>query len=261
MSVVVLLAPSVMPVVTNAQAGVDPEWIKAYEFMRDNGLTSATTYERFAPLNGITREQLAAFASRYYKNVLKKTEKDGTARCSFTDAQLFDPTLVTAITEACEFGLMGVGITAFNPKGQVTRGEVLTVMSRMLFGNKHNGGTPFWANHETALFNAGIVNIRHPQANANGPMNRLFTALMMMRAANADVGEDIDEDIDCTDPMMALFCEEDETDTGTGGTGTVETPGTNTGAVYDDTSRPVSNGNVTLTATSKLPNGASIPSK
>jgi len=245
-----------MPVVTNAQAGVDPEWVSAYEFMRDNGLTSATTYEGFAPLNGITREQLAAFASRYYKNVLKKTEKDGTARCSFTDATSFDPTLVTAITEACEFGLMGVGITAFNPKGQVTRGEVLTVMSRMLFGSEHNGGTPFWANHETALFNAGIVKTRHPQSNANGSMNRIFTALMMMRAANdMDMGDD---DIDCTDPLMAIFCEEDGTDNGTGTT-MPENPETPTGTGYDNTDRPVSNGNLTLTATSKLPNGASIP--
>jgi hypothetical protein len=69
-------------------------------------LTSANTYEGFNPLNSINREQLAAFASRYYKNVLNMSEKDLDARCSFSDASQFDPTLVTSITEACEFGLM-----------------------------------------------------------------------------------------------------------------------------------------------------------
>ena len=224
MSAVAIVANVMLPIVPAFAQNVPAEWTEAYQFMKDNNLTSATTYEGFAPLNGITREQLAAFASRYYQNVLEKTEKDGDARCSFTDAGQFDPTLVTAITEACEFGLMGVGITAFNPKGAVTRGEVLTVVSRMLFGNEHNGGTPFYANHETALFDAGIVNVKHPTANANGAMNRIFTALMLMRAADVEIGEEPD----CTDPMMAIFCEDDAT-TGTGTT--PETPTTSTGAV------------------------------
>lgn len=255
MSAFVLVAQAVVPVATYAQASVDPEWMSAYEFMKDNGLTSATTYEGFNPLNGITREQLAAFASRYYAKVLMKTEKVEDASCTFTDQSMIDSTLVAAVTDACEYGLMGVGITAFNPKGNVTRGEVLTVMSRMLYGDENNGGTPFWANHEQALYDAGIVTKKHPEVDANGPMNRIFTSLMMVRASE-DVEDD--SDIDCTDPLFSIFCEEEDA-----GTGNVVEPteedNTTTGTVYDDDNRPTSNAAVTLTASSKLANLASIP--
>jgi len=134
----------------------------------------------------------------------------------------------------------------------MTRGEVLTVMSRMLYGNEHNGGTPFWANHEQALFDAGIVNMRHPQANANGSTTRIVLALMLYRTSNM-IDDIVDPEL-CEDPAFAILCE-DPTDP----VDPVDPITPNTGTNYDDTNRPVSNGALTLSATSKLANGSSIP--
>ncbi|HBB04406.1 TPA: hypothetical protein DCZ39_06000 [Patescibacteria group bacterium] len=39
---------------------------------------------------------------------------------------------------ACQLGLMGVGITDFNPNGEVTRAEFGTVLSRALYGEQYN---------------------------------------------------------------------------------------------------------------------------
>jgi hypothetical protein len=40
---------------------------------------------------------------------------------------------------SCQLGLMGQGITVFNPDGEVTRAEFGTVLSRALYGDTYNG--------------------------------------------------------------------------------------------------------------------------
>jgi hypothetical protein len=41
------------------------------------------------------------------------------------------------INIACQLGLMGQGVTTFNPDGEVTRAEFGTVLSRALYGTKY----------------------------------------------------------------------------------------------------------------------------
>jgi hypothetical protein len=44
----------------------------------------------------------------------------------------------------------------------VTRGEFATVLSRVLWGNKYDGATEFYAGHIAALYNAGIIENTDP---------------------------------------------------------------------------------------------------
>jgi hypothetical protein len=121
----------------------------------------------------------------------------------------------------------------------------------MLYGNTHNNGTPFWARHESALYDAGVVTVKHPTVNANGVMSRIFTALMLYRAA--DFAE---PEVDfCLDPEFANTPLCADTTNPTNPT----TPTNPIDSGYDNTNRPVSNGSLTLTASSKLPNFSSIP--
>jgi hypothetical protein len=86
------------------------------------------------------------------------------------------------ITEACQLGLMGVGITAFNPNGVVTRAQFGTVLDRVLNGDANDGSDPYYADHLSALKDAGIMtNISNP----NAPEVRGYVMLMMQRAAGA----------------------------------------------------------------------------
>ena len=73
---------------------------------------------------------------------------------------------------------MGQGITAFNPKGVVTRAQFGTVLSRALRGNLFDGADPYYKDHLQSLKDVGIMTkIDTPSANEI----RGYDMLMMMR--------------------------------------------------------------------------------
>ena len=98
--------------------------------------------------------------------------------CSFDDTSKESAELKGYMTYACQLGLMGVGTNKFNPNGEVTRAEFATVLSRALYGNTHNGGTPYYQKHLDALKNAGIISNITPTLKEQ----RGFVMLMLMRA-------------------------------------------------------------------------------
>jgi hypothetical protein len=52
---------------------------------------------------------------------------------------------------------MGQGITAFRPYDTISRAEFGTALSRVLWGDQYEGGTPYYANHLQALKSAEIM--------------------------------------------------------------------------------------------------------
>lgn len=112
------------PVVT------DPEMIDAISWGYDAGLTKYSGTDTFMPYANLTREQFAKFASQFGMSVLGLEEVAG--NCDFTDTAMADDTLTDSITAACTLGLMMGHDGKFMPKQEVTRGQVATVVSRML---------------------------------------------------------------------------------------------------------------------------------
>jgi|GEM_PF-472333 len=108
----------------------DPEMIDAISWGYDAGLTKYSGTDTFMPYSNLTREQFAKFASEFASSVLGLDEVAG--NCSFTDTADADYTLTESIVAACEFGLMMGHDGKFMPKQEVTRGQVATVVSRML---------------------------------------------------------------------------------------------------------------------------------
>lgn len=100
---------------------------------------------------------------------------------------------------------MGQGITAFRPYDTISRAEFGTALSRVLWGNEYEGGTPYYANHLNALKSAAIMN---QIANAESTKEiRGYVMLMLMRSEEGGAA------VDCEDPAIALACLDPELDT------------------------------------------------
>lgn len=181
--------------------------------------------------NNLTREQFAKFASEFASSqldVAADTSKD----CSFSDESSFDSTLTASIVKACQQGLMMGSNGVFMAKQLVTRGQVATVISRML-------GEIDALSSEQAHFDylksIGVMNV----ANLNSAMSRGDVFLVLYRLANSDNG-----DLCTLDPTLP-GC----TDNGTGST--------NTGTVVKEGDLQISLNPSTPANMSSIPNTGS----
>lgn len=64
---------------------------------------------------------------------------DTSLACEFDDIADQSSELKNYIKRACQLGLMGQGITSFDPNGEVTRAQFGTVLSRALYGSGYDG--------------------------------------------------------------------------------------------------------------------------
>jgi hypothetical protein len=143
----------------------------------------------------ITRAELAKMLANWAKSSDKvSVTMDETKSCEFTDTASVKGDLGVAITESCQMGLMGQGITAFRPYDTITRAEFGTALSRALWGSKYEGGTPYYEKHLKALQAAGIMKY----IDGNWPASqevRGYVMIMLMRVENTDIA-DIDNPTD-----------------------------------------------------------------
>lgn len=66
------------------------------------------------------------------------------------------------------------------------RAEVVTVLSRLLFGDANNGGDVFWENHMDALVADGMVTVADPSI----VEQRVNTFIMLMRKVANEPNKD-----------------------------------------------------------------------
>ncbi len=150
----------------------------AYDYAYNLGITTQSSIDSANMYGSLIRSNMAKMMVNFAKEVFNQTP-DTSLECSFTDLNGQSQEMKDYIKEACQMGLMGQGITAFNPNGAVTRAQFGTVLSRVLRGTENEGGTPYYAKHLKALNDAGIMNnISNPMANEI----RGYVMLMMERA-------------------------------------------------------------------------------
>ena len=63
---------------------------------------------------------------------------DSIKQCTFDDVANQSAEMRFYIRISCQLGLMGVGMTNFEPNTEVTRAQFGTVLSRALYGEKYN---------------------------------------------------------------------------------------------------------------------------
>ena len=121
-------APGAPAPFTDVPAG--QYYAEAVAWAAANSIVNGTSETTYAPLNNITREQMAAILYRYaqYKNY----DVSGSADLStFTDAASISDYAVSALQWAVDAGLInGKGNGILDPKGSATRAEVSAILSR-----------------------------------------------------------------------------------------------------------------------------------
>jgi hypothetical protein len=198
-----LFAQTVVPSAGVFGATYSQELQDAYNWAYGKGVTTMSTIDNANMYGAITRAEMAKMLSVYATEVLGY-EADTSKACNFTDIDSVKGDLHDYIIKSCQLGLMGQGITAFRPYDTISRAEFGTALSRTLWGNQYEGGTPYYANHLNALKAAGIMN---QIANAESTKEvRGYVMLMLMRSEGNDAV------VDCDDPVIALACNLDSED-------------------------------------------------
>jgi hypothetical protein len=177
------------------------------------------SYEAANMTSPISRAQMAKMLSVYATKILGMTP-DTSKDCTFSDIASVQGDLHDYIIESCQLGLMGQGITAFRPYDLIPRSEFGTALSRTLWGETYNGGTPFYAKHLDALKEAKIMTKIANAENTNEI--RGYVMIMLQRAAEAGIDcDDTDVVLACLDDInncpaacKAAYDEEDNTETG-----------------------------------------------
>ena len=135
----------------------------------------------------LTRKDMAKMITNFAVNVLKKTIASWT-NCVFSDIATQSKETQTYATAACRLGLMGYNSdgktlkATFDPNTEVDRAQFGTILSRVLYGDKHNASnitTPYYANHLDALKDVWVM------SKINSPTQkelRGYVLLMMMRS-------------------------------------------------------------------------------
>ena len=162
---------------TNTWSDDDNELYNAYQYAYTIGITTMPTIEQANIYGNLIRSHMAKMMTNYAIEVIGLT-LDTWANCVFDDIANESAELQWYIKKACQLHLMGVGINNFNPKGEVTRAEFGTVLSRVLWWGQYNGGTPYYLNHLAALKTAAIISNNNPSLKET----RGYVMLMLMRA-------------------------------------------------------------------------------
>ena len=203
LSAMVVAVSMTLPSASVFAASYSQELQDAYNWAHEKGVTTMSSIDNANMYGAITRAQMAKMLSVYAKEVLGNTP-DTSATCEFGDIDSVKGDLHDFIIESCQLGIMGQGITAFRPYDTISRAEFGTALSRVLWGGKYEGGTPYYANHLNALKSAAIMN---QIANAESTKEiRGYVMLMLMRSEGGS-------NVDCEDPAIALACLDPELDT------------------------------------------------
>ena len=177
LAIVAMLA-STVPTAVLGTGSYSDEFEGAYDYAYGIGITTQSNIDIADMYGSLIRSHMAKMMVNYATEVLGRTP-DTSKECAFIDIANETEELHGYIREACQLGLMGVGIDSFNPNGLVTRAQFGTVLSRALYGDVYNDGNPYYVNHLNALKDAGIMNyIDNPNQNEI----RRYVMRMMQRA-------------------------------------------------------------------------------
>ena len=131
---------------------------------------------------GMTRAEMAKMMAEFAQKVLgkkaTKTDLPKYADISEIKWDLFDYIQLAYQLQIMGIDAKGNAMENFNPHGLVSRAEFATVLSRVLFGDKHNQtGADFYTSHLNALKEHGVLK------NTNPEMQELrgWVMLMLMR--------------------------------------------------------------------------------
>ena len=165
-----------------------PEITSAFTFAYNFGITTQCPITKASLDDKVIRSHFAKMISEFALKVLKK-QPNTKLSCAFADITHESTEMKNYIKTACQLGLMGresngkTTQTYFTPTGTMTRAQIGTVLSRLLYGNVNNStdSVNWYTKHLQALKTSGIMNDISPP---NHEEIRWFILLMFKRAAD-----------------------------------------------------------------------------
>lgn len=144
------------PVGSIAWSTFSDEMNEAYLRAYANGITTMSTIQKANMTGKLIRSHMAKMISNFAITIAWLTP-DTSLDCTFNDIGNQSSEMKFYIKLSCQLGLMGQGITNFDPKGEITRGQFGTIMSRLIRWTTYDGWTPYYLAHLNALKAAGIM--------------------------------------------------------------------------------------------------------
>lgn len=126
----------------------DPELLNAYQRALKHNITTQFPIDNARLLDYLTRAELAKMLSVFTLNFTDKQPITNKPGCDlYTDTDQVNTELAAFIKQACELEIMGLHsdgktpLTEFMPNKFVSRAELVTVLSRVLYGNLYDNYT------------------------------------------------------------------------------------------------------------------------
>ena len=143
------------------------------------GITTKCTDQTFRPTDSISRQEFSKFINAFVSASLPNPTTTSTA-CAFSDANIFDYTLSSHISMACERGYMRWSKWKFMPRDLLTRGQLITVIVRTFQGKLDETTSPWYKNYlKRALENWIAIDL----VDYNGNTTRREAIEMLYRAS------------------------------------------------------------------------------
>ena len=178
---------------TNTTSPVDSniesnEVTDAYTWAHNNRITTMPSIEEATPDGYVKRWHLAKMLVNYSVNVLWKKIPAIPKECkNWSDDKDFESDEIRDYAEkACALWLMWVDTEnhKFNPNQEVTRAQLGTTISRMLYGDKFQWGFPYYEKH------LKILNQKNIMKNVENPQDRIelrkWVWIMLMRVKDLE---------------------------------------------------------------------------
>ena len=131
---------------------------EAYQWAYQYKITTQPTIEA-ANLNGhLTRQELAKMLTNYIENIAGLVDTSE-SMCTFTDEDKITENLKPYTKKICTYQIMWSDWKEFKPINKVTRAELGTTISRMLWWDKYNlEWGNYYIQHMNALKDNWIMN-------------------------------------------------------------------------------------------------------
>ena len=130
---------------------------EAYQWAYQYGITTQPTIEAANLDWEITRQAFAKMVVNYIENVawVKQTTSNS---CNFPDENKITDNLELYAKKTCAYNIMWSSWTAFNPMNSLSRAQLWTVLSRILWWDRHDSSWNwYYVYHVNALQDAGIM--------------------------------------------------------------------------------------------------------
>ena len=162
----------------------DAEYLAAFDWAKDNGLTSMPDADAFGPYRNLTREEYSKFIGKFGQDFLC-LEENPEADYMYDDDDQISPYLADSVVLASKLGLMRGSDGKFYPTTFVSKAQVLATLVRGMQDYMDETVSPWYANYHAYAYENGVTTVSDVNS-FDRPVSRYEALLMLYRARNYD---------------------------------------------------------------------------